>query len=70
MNSATNSTSDKIQVTTTPTDRREQFWKYSDIPFQIIIELRNFLKSLWKTKVMTMLSVFVDKVVLDHKENT
>ena len=69
INWASNSTSDEIMVATIPTDRREQFWKYSDIPFQTIIELQNPFKPLQKNKAITMLSGSIDKVTLDHEIN-
>ena len=53
----TNSFFDKINVATTPTNITEQFWKYSNIPFQTIIEQHNLLKSLQKIRQSQYISI-------------
>ena len=68
LNSATNTISDKSVVGTNPKDRRNQFWKYNDIPLQTVIELCNLLKSFQKTKAITMFSEFIENVISNHNE--
>ena len=60
----------RLNVSTTPTpDRREHFENTMIFLFQTIIDLQSLLKSLQKTKAITMLSGFADKLLLDHKTN-
>ena len=70
LNSATNTISDKSVVDTNPKDRRDQFWKYNDIPLQTVIELHNLLKSFQKTKAITMFSEFIENVISNHNEKS
>ena len=65
--SARETTTDEIAIATIYNDKTNTFWKNTDVPFKTIFELQSLLKSIPKTKSVSTLPNFIDKIISNRK---